>query len=134
MIQIVLPVPPQRGNARGHWRIHQREKEAYHQECGWILKKFHRYEFKSPFEYVEFEASMDVQRFHDFDNLVSRMKWAFDVLQPLDKDKRPYGYGIIQSDDWLHCRPRSFPTQVLKSKKSDKRELRITLYPRGSFE
>lgn len=140
MITLTLPVPPQRANDRSHWTKVMREKKKYYEECVYSilnqtrgLKLVHPYSpsngiiksWTTPWEYIEWEASMDVQRLHDFDNLVARLKWPIDALVQ---------NGIIKNDDWLHCRPRKFPTQVLKSKKTDKRELRITLYPREKFE
>lgn len=141
MITITLPVPPQRANDRSHWTKVMREKKKYYEECAKYLlevkclakniltdKMVETYAHIRVFNsitYVEWDASMDVARLHDFDNLVARLKWPIDALVQ---------NGIIKNDDWLHCRPRSFPTQVLKSKKTDKRELRITLYPREKFE
>lgn len=130
-ITLILPIPPQRANDRSHWTKVMREKKKYYEEChialffdkiNPVFKKLVR-----PYlhEFVEWEASMDVQRLHDFDNLVARLKWPIDALVQ---------NGIIKNDDWLHCRPKSFPTQVLKSKKTDKRELRITLYPCDKFK
>lgn len=143
-ICIILPVPPNRANdSRNHWKVHK-DKTAYYNECGWLLKKYQKYELeyvfeygmllgektvnkttiKPPFEFVELDFSFDVQKYYDWDNLSNLCKWPQDALVK---------NGIIKSDDWMHCRARSIPTQILKSKKLDKRELRITLYPRGPF-
>lgn len=145
MITFTLPAPPNRANdSRNHWKVYK-DKKAYYKECGWMIKSqialnalhgkieatnhlvikdgagYYRF---TPFEYVEIEISVDVQKYYDWDNLANLCKWPQDTL---------VSNGIIKSDDWAHCRPRGLPTQVLKPKKTDVRELRITLYPRGPF-
>lgn len=140
-IPFILPVPPNRANdSRNHWKVY-RDKQAYYKECcaeiqrqsdveirtmSYIGNSIFRSEgkIKYPLEAIEWEAVLDVRQYMDFDNLVARLKWPLDCLKIS---------GIIKDDKWQLCRPKSFPDQVLKPKKSDKRELRLTIYPRGSF-
>lgn len=141
-MMIVLPVPPNRANDRSHWMKVMGEKQAYFAQCekyiiaqckkGWTFLGYDtsalymvQRQSKLPLEFVEWDGSMDVQRMHDFDNLVARFKWPLDALVK---------NGIIVNDDWKHCRPRSFPTQVLKSKRKDDRVVRIFLHERSSFD
>ena len=88
MIELTLPLPPNRGNARDHWAVSAKKKKAYTAECA--LACFEIVNTQPPFR-GRVRISMDfyVWSLNDWDNLVNRAKWAWDALVK---------FGIIKDD------------------------------------
>ena len=80
-IKLVLPMPPNRANARKHWRVVLKEKKAYWERldllyCARELPKAP----KSPPERTRLKTQMYVFSIMDHDNAVARLKLALDWL------------------------------------------------------
>lgn len=114
-LMVVLPAPPQRGNARGHSRTLNFAKKKYFIECDAAARGLNYKDL--PIRVAEFDAWVDVHQTYDWDNLCALFKWPMDWLVER---------GILLSDDWNHLRPRHFPKQrIIRAKK---RDLMIVLF------
>ena len=76
-MRIILPLPPNRGNARWHWRTEKRKKDDYFLRC-----RISRYKpFPAePFTHATIKATLYTWSTMDTDNLMARMKWPVDWL------------------------------------------------------
>lgn len=108
-LRITLPLPPNRANARGHWRVIQRERKAYEAAAGTRLCEQvpagRRYALCDvP---VRVTAAFYVWARMDQDNLVSRLKWPLDVLVK---------WGVLRSDaaEWFAL--SGIPSQAIDRK------------------
>jgi len=115
-MKLVLPVPPNRANARLHWvRAHQ-ERKFYEAKVFKLLMWFKDELPKEPQEFTYWQADFFISKLYDADNLVSLCKWPIDALVK---------GGIMKDDSPKHAWPKHFPTQT-KCKKSEVR-LELTL-------
>ncbi len=76
-MRLVLPLPPNRANARWHWRKEARLKNEYYLRataaCMWRPDV--------PFESLTVTATLYTYNRMDDDNLSARMKWPLDWLE-----------------------------------------------------
>ena len=88
MIELTLPLPPNRGNSRDHWAVSAKKKKAYTAECAIACQELldNGLVFKSR---VRISMDFYVWSLNDWDNLVNRAKWAWDALVK---------FGIIEDD------------------------------------
>ena len=75
-MRIVLPLPPNRANARWHWRTEKRKRADYFLRCHCTDWKQPR----KPHSHVRLTATLYVWSRMDMDNLMARMKWPLDWL------------------------------------------------------
>ena len=81
-ITLTLPLPPNRGNARWHWRTENRKKKAY-----WSQLNTLRYAGTLPEPWRDTPALVGVRvtlyvwARMDRDNAMARMKWVMDWLE-----------------------------------------------------
>lgn len=108
-LSFVLPLPPNRGNARGSWRKTHFGMKAYwsllddYQACGLIPAPP-----KCPLAVASVTARLFLFNAMDTDGLMSRMKWVQDYLV-----KR----GYIASDKPSALVYAGLPTQVIDRKR-----------------
>jgi hypothetical protein len=76
----VLPVPPDVGNARGHWRGREAAKRAYWMRCAACCppRKFPKPD--KPWPRVRVQADLYLWNEMDEDNAMARLKLAVDWL------------------------------------------------------
>ena len=108
---LILPLPPNRANARWHWRTEVKLKAAYYLRCRAAAPPP-----REPYERCRIHATFYLHNLMDHDNLAARMKWPQDYL---------VGKFIVD-DDPAHLEWAGFPEQVIDRK--DKR-LVIELEP-----
>ena len=108
-MRITLPLPPNRGNARWHFRTEHRKKKEYWHRCDWQrLGGNIPAPPDTPPERVTVRATLYVHSKMDrLDNIYSRLKWTWDWL---------VAHGYMAGDkgdqaDW--CEP---PKQVIDRK------------------
>lgn len=114
-MKLVLPVPPNRANARLHWVATHKERKKYELDVYHYLITQKIKKFKTPY-FVEWQADFFLTKLYDADNLVSLLKWPIDALVKC---------GIMEDDSPKHAWPSGFPTQT-KCKKTEVR-LELTL-------
>ena len=105
MIEITLPLPPNRANAREHWRVtHRKKKEYYAAAASWMQ---HQCRFRRPEQRWQLTATLYVWAKMDPDNAVARLKWPIDCL---------VNYGLLVDDNekWLDF--TEIPKQVVDRK------------------
>ena len=75
-MKLTLPLPPNRANARWHWRTEKRKKDAYYEGC------LARYGKLPPVTFFKatITARLYVHQLMDLDNLTARLKWPLDWL------------------------------------------------------
>lgn len=85
-IHLTLPLPPNRGNARWHWRVELRKKQEY-----WHWLNLYRATERFPRgwggptpEVVRVRAKLYVWNRMDDDNAMARLKWVMDWLEAWD--------------------------------------------------
>ena len=105
-VKLTLPLPPNRANAREHWRVTNRKKKQYYVEaeaalrmqCRWVMDMARgrpRVRAEVPCsEPMRLEATLYGWGKMDRDNLVARLKWPIDCLVR-------YGLLIDDSEEWL---------------------------------
>ena len=114
-VKLVLPMPPNRANARGHWTRRFRGQKAYRQRALLDIRvqhgplPDHRDKATATLRGVRHRvtAKLYVWNKMDDDNAVSRLKWPLDALVAaglLVDDKRPY------------CELTGIPEQVIDRK------------------
>lgn len=87
-----MPLPPNRGNARGHWRVQWKRKQDFYDACderqavGLIPAPP-----TTPITKAELHAWFYVHNLMDYDNLAARLKHALDwlVTRGYLEDDRP---------------------------------------------
>jgi len=77
-MRFVMPLPPNRANARWHWRTEKRLKDEYYLACDLICRKQLR--SAENWERATISAKLYVWAESDWDNLVGRLKWPVDWL------------------------------------------------------
>lgn len=101
----LLPLPPNRANARKHWSAVQRERKQYEHECTMrMLAKMIPLPPKFPMERASISAQLVVGNYMDEDNAIARCKWAVDWLVKA---------GYLLNDTRKHLSWSGFPTQYL---------------------
>ena len=116
-LTLTLPLPPNRGNARGHWRKIQRDKTAYYAAADIAL--YNQLGPRSPNwrpQRMRLTSTLFVWQPSDPDNSVSRLKWVIDSL---------VRYGLLYEDRgaWLEL---EMPKQVVDRKQQ---RIELTLTP-----
>ena len=110
IVEIVLPLPPNRANARWHWRTEQRKKSDYFYRCQASPNPQPPvYAFKK----VIVSATLYVWGTMDTDNLFARLKWPMDYL---------VGRGFIQDD-----KPKVVEWDGIPSQEIDRKHQRIEI-------
>lgn len=117
---MILPMPPNRGNTRGHTRFQTSAKNKYFALCDSLFHQQGYYPFRlPPLEKTTWHAEFFVKQktnLMDFDNMVARLKWPFDYLK-LRK--------LIVDDSWDKFWPNQLPTQQVA--KDGKPMLQLTI-------
>ena len=94
-MKITLPLPPNRANARWHWRTEQRKRTDYELRCRvFSTMEPGQDEPDMPWERARIKATLYVWSRNDLDNLMARMKWPVDWLVKA-------GYLVDDSPDHL---------------------------------
>lgn len=75
-VVITLPLPPNRGNARWHWRKEARLKNDYKLRC----TAMHHERPAEPLDCVTITPKLYVWNLRDDDNATASLKWAIDWL------------------------------------------------------
>lgn len=86
-MKLTMPLPPNRANARWHWRTEKQLKTEYYLKCDIMCKNQKR--MAENWERATINAKLYVWAESDWDNLVARLKWPIDWL---------VNNGFIQSD------------------------------------
>lgn len=112
-MRFVLPVPPNRANARGGWRKHHRAKLDYWERLDTIqlLKAHEGFEAavppERPFAQARIAATLYTWNLSDEDALMVRCKWILDWLVTR---------GYVVNDDRRRLRWTAIPEQVIDRK------------------
>ena len=118
-ISFKFHLPPNRANAREHWRATDRKKKQFMHDFLYmnhdIIKK---YEKKKPVEYFTWYAEYEVSKYYDSDNIINLSKWPLDALK---------NYGIIVDDSWDRCRGEKWSDQ--RKKRGKEKFGYLTIYP-----
>ena len=89
-MKLTLPLPPNRANARWHWRREKELRDSYFMRC--LVMHGLRWR-DAPLAYARISATLYVWNISDMDNLMARMKWPVDWL---------VHRGYITNDDPAH--------------------------------
>ena len=116
VLTITLPLPPNRGNAREHWRVTSKRREAYQMEAYVALKDQLDGKLEGWPGRATLTATLYVWGKMDPDNRVARLKWPIDNLVA-------YGLLVDDSDEYLTF--TEIPTQVV-DRKRQRIELTLT--------
>jgi len=105
VIELVLPLPPNRANAREHWRVTHRKKTEYYETAFVYVANQDTGEWLDG--RMTLTATLYVWAKMDPDNAVARLKWPIDVL---------VRYGLLKDDNekWLDF--TQIPKQVVDRK------------------
>ena len=77
----VFPLPPNRANARGHWRKAYREQAKFYAECDMrVLAKLMPKPPAAPWMRASITAELTMRNPMDDDNALARCKWVCDFL------------------------------------------------------
>ena len=107
-ILLTLPLPPNRANAREHWRVTWRKKAVYYEKAEWELKFGGRMRsVKLPLERPILTATLYVWQKMDPDNCAARLKWPIDCLVRC---------GLLVDDSEKHLDFTEIPRQVIDRK------------------
>ena len=129
-MKLTLPLPPNRANAREHWRVTHKKKKAYYAEAQralmdqrlWVLDMATgkpRVRAERPCtKPMRLTATLYVWAKMDRGNLVARLKWLEDSLVN-------YGLLVDDSEEWLDLQ---MPRQVIDRKNQ---RVEIVLVPCG---
>ncbi len=100
---MLFPLPPNRANARGHWRKGFRALKAFYAECDTrVMVKLLPRPPKEPWTHATIRAELTMRNPMDDDNALSRCKWLMDFLVTR---------GYIQDDARKCLRWEGIPTQ-----------------------
>ena len=129
-MKLTLPLPPNRANAREHWRVTHRKKNAYYDlahlmlcgslSCaydGGLVAKYDGLPLIRPTLTATFYLWAKMDR----DNLMARLKWPIDCLVR-------YGLLVDDNEKWLDLQ---MPKQVIDRKNQ---RVEITLEPAAERE
>src|SRR5687767_1865087 len=100
-MKITLPLPPNMGNSRMHWRTKHRKRLDYLAACDAIGPRVRPRQLS---ELVELRATLYLGNHMDDDNALARLKWPVDWLKTR---------GHLVDDGRKHCR-MTIPEQVVK--------------------
>ncbi len=117
-MKLTLPLPPNRANAREHWRVTHRKKTAYYEIAHYALMA---QELELPFgcKRATLNATLYVWAKMDPDNAVARLKWPIDCL---------VSHGLLWDDSDKHLDFTQMPKQVIDRKNQ---RVEIELVPCG---
>ena len=118
MIELTLPLPPNRANAREHWRVTHRKKKAYYAVAQANLYiQVGTVEGLMPPVFANgrrtLTATLYVKKKFDPDNRVALLKWPIDCLVS-------HGLLVDDSDEWLDF--TEIPKQVI-----DRENMRVVI-------
>jgi hypothetical protein len=117
-ITLTLPMPPNLGNARMHWRTKLEAKRAYFAELDWRQGATIPDPPGVPFSRCRIRSRMLLGGAMDDDNAMHRHKWVLDWL-------KTRGYIV---DDRKKCLTwEAFPEQIVK--RDGKYRIELTLTP-----
>ena len=117
-MKLTLPLPPNRANAREHWRATHKKKVAYYakaeralrEQCPWVMDMATgqpRVRAERPCsKRMRLTATLYVWAKMDRGNLVARLKWLEDSLVR-------YGLLVDDNEEWLDLQ---MPKQVIDRK------------------
>ena len=77
-MKLTLPLPPNRANARWHWRTEKQKKDDYYFLCECQTVWRHRPDF--PLKRARIAVTLYTWSAMDLDNLMARLKWPVDWL------------------------------------------------------
>ena len=107
-MKLTLPLPPNRANAREHWRVTHRKKKEYYEKAGnaILLEIANRPTLGPCMERMRLDATFYLWNKMDRGNMVARLKFIEDIL---------VHYGLLHDDneEWLDLQ---MPTQVIDRK------------------
>jgi len=101
-ITLTLPLPPNMANKRWHWRVKERERRIYNEQCD-IWEAMHEKPV-APLSGVTVSASIETWALMDDDNALARLKWAVDWLVTR---------GYLLGDSRKHITWAGIPEQVV---------------------
>ena len=123
-MKLTLPLPPNRANAREHWRATHKKKKAYYAEaeralqdqCLWVLVVATgepRVRAERPCsKRMRLDATFYMWNKMDRGNMVARLKFVEDILVR-------FGLLVDDNEEWLDLQ---MPTQVI-----DRRNPRVVI-------
>lgn len=106
-LKIVLPLPPNRANAREHWRVTLRKKSAYYTAATLHILNQTKPSQRHSGLPMKVSATLYVWAMMDDDNSVARLKWSLDALKLA---------GMIRDDKRPWCALSGIPVQVIDRK------------------
>ena len=123
VLKFHFPMPPNRANARGHWRKHHRGMTAYYSQLDALLM-FRRLPKppRTPYGEVRATATLHLYNLMDQGNALNRLKWIEDWLVSRD---------YVVDDSPKHFTYTGLPTQVIDRKNQ---RIELELSPVGVVE
>ena len=117
-MKLTLPLPPNRANAREHWRVTFKKKHQYynHARLAMLGQKCWDGPLKTR---MRLDATLYLWARMDRDNLMARLKWPIDALVKS-------GILVDDNEEWLDLQ---MPKQVIDRKN---RRVEIILTPCGA--
>ena len=114
---LTLPLPPNRANAREHWRATHRKKKVYYERADLAL---FAQELELPWgcDRPTLTATLYVYRKMDPDNATARLKWPIDCL---------VRHGVLVDDSEKHLDFTQIPKQVI-DRKNPRVEIELVEY------
>ena len=112
MIELTLPLPPNRANAREHWRVTHRKKKEYYERAMYALANQVPRPSR-PMKRPTLTATLYVWNPMDADNRTARIKFPLDCL---------VRYGLLADDSEKHLDFTEIPKQVV-----DRKNMRVVL-------
>ena len=106
-MKFVLPLPPNLGNARMHWRTRQAKRKAYNGNVMIALSMASQLPNGPPLPKARIAATLYVHQRMDADNLFARLKWPLDCLVAV---------GWLEDDGPDHLEWAGMPSQVVDRK------------------
>ena len=119
MIELTLPLPPNRANAREHWRVTHRKKKEYYERAGLRLLGYSaatvgRGPYRLPLPRRQtLTATLYLWSKCDPDNATARLKWPIDCLVK-------FGWLVDDNEKWLDF--TELPKQVI-----DRKNMRVVI-------
>ena len=118
LLTLVLPMPPNLGNARQHWRVKHDERTRYFNECAMrVCAKLIPEPPETTPERVRISSRMFLGARMDVDNAMHRHKWILDWLQRC---------AYIRNDNAKHLEWAGFPEQIVKRDGNYRVEITLT--------
>ena len=115
-MKLTLPLPPNRANAREHWRVTHRNKVEYYELARNALRVQRLFPLSRTSVRMRLDATFYLWSKLDPGNLVARLKWVEDSLVKK-------GLLVDDNEKWLDLQ---MPKQVVDRKN---RRVEITLTP-----